>query len=126
MVSRGKHCKQDKFKKKIPEYEAANSSGVKRLNKLLPNTVFVRIICSRFVSAVVSAVPFLFLRVCFCGGILVSAGVSAVCFVFLFLRCHFCFCGVSAEAFLGRVVAQNLFLRCLCGEICFCGKLLTT
>ena len=66
-----------KLKKKIPEYEAANLSGVKRLNKLLPNTVFVKIIYSRFVSAVVSAVPFLFLRVCFCGAILVSAGVSA-------------------------------------------------
>ena len=79
-------------------------------------TVFVSIIYGGFVSAVVSAVP---LR-CLCGA------ASGVCFVFLFLRCHFCFCGVSAEAFLGRVVAQSLFLRCLCREICFCGKLLTT
>ena len=90
------------------------------------DTVFVSIIYGGFVSAVVSAVP---LR-CLCGASAVLlrclCGASAVCFVFLFLRCHFCFCGVSAEAFLGRVVAQNLFLRCLCGEICFCGKLLTT
>ena len=68
------------------------------------DTVFVRLIYGGSVSAVVSAVPL----GCLCGA-------SAVCLFFLFLRCHFCFCGVSAEAFLGPVVAQNLFLRCLCG-----------
>ena len=32
-------------------------------------------------------------------------------FCFLFPRCQFCLCCVSAEAFLGPVFAQNLFLR---------------
>ena len=75
-----------------------------------------------FVSAIVSAMHLQCLYGASAVPLRYLCGASAaVCFV-LFLRCHFCFCGVSAEAFLGPVVAQNLFLRCLCGGICFCGK----
>ena len=106
--------------------------------------MFVSITYGGFVSAVVSVVVSAVPLRCLCGASAVPlrwhlplrcvlffcfCGASAACFVFLFLRCHFCFCGVSAEAFLGRVVVQipqNLFLRCLCGEICFCGNLLLT